>query len=322
MSKRLALSLAALALLAVIGVLYAAVQGNGDPAQVNGENIIAFINGEPVEEEELSLFTRPGGGGELAPDGQESQSKNAFGSLLKAKVVQQEAVRNDLLKDSSYASFLKEWEEENRRRSKALQDGEVIYGPKEYTLQAYYDYRQSVMINALQRSWIQNHLKLSESALQDYYDNNRELLAKKHDRVTVYKIMEPTVERILELKTKLDQGASFMALYEEAKKVPGSTGVERIDQRNYREISKYQSGYYDVVMGMKQGDISDVVQGKQFYMIVMCAEREADGYLSFSEVREEVVNRYQAEAFETYMKSLTQTSEIQYTSRYEAFAMK
>ncbi|MFB9327796.1 peptidyl-prolyl cis-trans isomerase [Paenibacillus aurantiacus] len=320
MKQRMAIFLAVLTFAAVIGALYAVFLTSGGRSPATDEHAIAFMNGAPIEAEELQLFTRPGGSLNAISHPQGNGNEDAMRDVMKAKLVQLEAVSRGLLADSSYAAFVKEWELENQRRSQALQRGEVIYGPKQYALRAYYDYRQSLLFQSVKNIWSQQRLTLTESALLAFYDRHKETLARKQDRITLYKLMAPNEQRIREWQSQLDDGATFMELFDAAGAESGAAAIERIDPGNYREISKYRSGLYDLATRMREGEVSDLWMENQTYMILLCAEREASGYLPFAEVREEVVNRYRDAAFETYLEGLLRNAEVRYTSRYEALA--
>ena len=68
-----------------------------------------------------------------------------------------------------YAALLASWREENRRRSKALATGEVIYGPQQYSLVAARDYWFSNAVIALKRRLAENRLVISEQEVRERY---------------------------------------------------------------------------------------------------------------------------------------------------------
>lgn len=53
--------------------------------------------------------------------------------------------------DISYESFREQWMAENERRADAVKNGQVIYGPKQYEEDRYYEYLQAQYQNGLER---------------------------------------------------------------------------------------------------------------------------------------------------------------------------
>jgi len=58
--------------------------------------------------------------------------------LVRIKVYQGEGKARGLIKDTSFANFLSEFERENTRRLEAKRLGQVVYGPRQYGMTPYY----------------------------------------------------------------------------------------------------------------------------------------------------------------------------------------
>ncbi|MDQ6419553.1 peptidylprolyl isomerase [Paenibacillus sp. LHD-117] len=313
MKRTMMVSIIVLLISAIICVLtiVAIKRMSGDTGNGYG-NSVAFVNGIPVAAEELELY--------------------GLEELVKVKAAQQEAIQYGLLKDGSYHAFLKEWREENERRARALENKEPIYGPKQYTEKMYYDYRQSILLNAIQSIWTERRGSATEEEIYAYYMDNRDRLARKHDFMTLLKIVEPieaslpnsgsdrrreAEQKIEDIKLQLDNGTAFMDLYDKRRLTEGLTGTETIREDNYRNISKYRSGYYELVANLRQGENSAIIESVDSYEIVLCVLRTPEGYLPFDDVREEVIRQYRDKGFEAYMDKLASKAEINLTPLYE-----
>lgn len=89
--------------------------------------------------------------------------KKAFDECIRIKVQQIWAKDQGLIKDISYRTFLKDLKTENRRRTKALKNNEIIYGPEQYGEVEYFSYRFINLVIKLKE-------KLSEKELRDNPD--------------------------------------------------------------------------------------------------------------------------------------------------------
>lgn len=276
------------------------------PMTESGE-IVAYVNGIPVEKEEMNLMMQLSG---LTSDREVSDR------LLEIKVAQQIAEKHGILQDSSFSAFLEELDIENKRRANSLNNKEVIYGPKQYSKLSYYDYRQALMMNSLKLMWSEQELEMNDDKLKHYYEQHRETLAKKHDTITIYKIVqskaasENAKKSIFEIQQKMREGEPFLSLYHQLEQEQNSTEIEMITEENYREVSKYRSGYYHQVTQMSRGQVSDVLEDEKGYSLVMIAERIPGGYKNFAEIREEVIGQYTDTYFELFLKEQIANSEV------------
>jgi hypothetical protein len=289
------------------------------------KNVVAFINDEPVEMNEFRLISALAvKHGDLLEDIQQK--------MIEVKVIQQEAKRHHLLHESAYSLFLEELNNENTKRRLALKNNEVIYGPKTYTEQMYYSYRQSNLYNSLKTIWEQQEADLSEKRLLDFYEQHKDNLARKPDDMTIYRIVESVSgsdsddwderygearERILKIRSKMNNGADFLRVYEAYQAAGGITEMETIDETNYLSVSKYRSGYYDLVAGLEQGEISEIWESDGSFSISYIVKREDQGYIDFEAVREEVISRFIEQGFDAYVAAKAAQADVRFTDLFE-----
>ena len=71
--------------------------------------------------------------------------------------------------DGSFAAIEKRWKQENAKRQKKLEDGEVIYGLKEYTFDLYMQYEISMYKEIYCNDTDRKGMDLTEEEVAEYY---------------------------------------------------------------------------------------------------------------------------------------------------------
>ena len=75
--------------------------------------------------------------------------------------------------DSSYEALEKRWKDENAKRSEKVENGEVVYGLKEYTFQIYLQYEMSTLKEKYCNDDTREGMELTEDEILEHY-NSRE----------------------------------------------------------------------------------------------------------------------------------------------------
>ena len=154
-------------------------------------DIVATVNGEPVSATELTArmpeyraavvqyflnnhqadYTKDFWN--TAYDGKtpsEMLIEKAMDDLVRIKLQQILARENNMLEDISYAAFLEQWQQENTRRQTAVNNGQVVYGPVQFSEQMYYRYYLSKLILELKHKLAENGLNVSDNNLKQYFE--------------------------------------------------------------------------------------------------------------------------------------------------------
>ncbi|MWV43965.1 hypothetical protein GRF59_09995 [Paenibacillus sp. HJL G12] len=297
------------------------------PGKQDSSDIVAYVNGDAVERREMNLIAERSGLPRANEDQGGLNDPRALEQAVEAKVAQEAAVQFGIIQDSSFSAFLKELKVENERRTAALNNNEPLYGPQQYTEKTYYDYRYAVMMTALKAAWSVKELQASEPVLKEYYQRNRETLAKKHDMIQMYEWIQPKPEpydaeklqqakkEVEALRRQLEAGSDFSLMFRLRSAKPGLTGVLTITEDNYKEISKYRSGDYQAAIELAEGEVSGVLENRESYYLLMAVERQPGGYRSFGDMREEVVRQYADRSFESYLKRMAEEAEVVITGK-------
>lgn len=99
----------------------------------------------------------------------------AKAELTKTIALQQLAKKSGIAVDGSYVSFHSGMEAENSRRSKAAADGEIVYGPTSFEIEAYYSYYmsnlESATLEAMQKS---GKLSVPDDKVKQAYETDKQ----------------------------------------------------------------------------------------------------------------------------------------------------
>lgn len=100
----------------------------------------------------------------------EMLKEKAMDDLVRIKLQQILARENKLLEDISYAAFLEQWRQENTRRQTAVSNGQVVYGPVQFSEQMYYRYYLSKLTLELKHKLAKNGFNVSDNELKQYFE--------------------------------------------------------------------------------------------------------------------------------------------------------
>lgn len=96
------------------------------------------------------------------------------------KTVQRLAKQKGVTQDISYRGFQDRFSQENARRLKALEAKQVIYGPKQYTEERYYYFKQTDLATALQEALAKGpELAITDAEILAFYDSQKELVGDR-----------------------------------------------------------------------------------------------------------------------------------------------
>lgn len=94
--------------------------------------------------------------------------------LTRIKTIQAWAKEKGLIKDISFAAYLRHLSEENDRRKKASESGDIIYGPKQYQPYRYYFFRLKDLEKALSDKLAKDAGPAPEADIASFYEQNKE----------------------------------------------------------------------------------------------------------------------------------------------------
>jgi len=170
--------------------------------KIKDDDIVLSINGEPVTKTEY-LFFMSGLKAKVFSYfsnkyGVEESSTfwiSDFGGEVPEKVLRQETIKllkrikieqilmieYGLADDISFNGFLRQLENENKRRELALEKHQPVYGPIRFEEKVYFDYLHSERVGKLKRILTESELYVSEEELDRSYNEYLSMQEKKDE---------------------------------------------------------------------------------------------------------------------------------------------
>lgn len=299
------------------------VVSSGPSGSGSAREVVAYVNGEPIERGEWQLAYR-----------KYRNKEETLDALVRIKTIQLEAVRHGLLESAAYSAFLDELERENERRRTALDRGEWIAGPQQFSADNYYENRQADLENRLTEQLLRTRFDVSDQALERYFADNRDRFVRKHDIIKLLKVTVPihaddlsgygearrtAWARAEALRSRLLEEAEPQALDAVWTGIAEVAETEVIDESNYREMSKYRNDFYHAALHLETGEVSPVLEDQGMLVAIRALSRENGGYRALEEVREEVRQRYIDHLFDAHIDGVVHAAKIERLPLYGDF---
>lgn len=148
----------------------------------NDTIVIATVNGAPLVQKELVFslqkYTTNASGTSFLKD-------TLLEAAIYVKIQKQLAQKFGLINDISYRTFQKDFLAENKRRSIALQNKEVFYGPTQFTEENYFYYLFSNLVIRIKKHLADAEFNLTDELLKDYYEAIKDSLYKSSDYIQI-----------------------------------------------------------------------------------------------------------------------------------------
>lgn len=181
----------------------------------------------------------------------------------------------------SYKAFLEEFDEENKKREQMLKEGKVIYGPKKYTKEQYYAYRNSNRRITLEEYILKNSQITSED-IESYYELNKDQLYIKPN----------TYELFI---SKLNEQGNIV-----------ETHVLVLDEENTRTYSKTYWEFIQKVFELKEGEQFKTTSYQGEVYEVNCQKISSNGYMLLEEVQDHIKNLLAKEELNSLIEPILQ----------------
>lgn len=312
--------------------------------------IVAYVDGEPIyagelqksmekERHAVAMYYYHEHGLEETPgfwtsryEGETPDERlrmKALQNVVRMKQQQMMARSKGLIEDISYPAFLKNLTKENERRKEAVKKNEVIYGPLQYTEEAYFEYMTANLLIQLQSRLEGAEIPLTEPLLKQYYDTIKEEYYKGEDAVQVYKIRisyigkdgainpekkERARELIREAQVRLEQGESFAALAEqlnETEEERSSYGLQVFDRSTAREDQMSGGVLRQEAMKLAAGGTSGIIETNNALYLLYCMNRLPAEAQPFDQVRQDVKNKYMSDRYTELVDKKTREASVE-----------
>lgn len=334
-------------------------------AREEGPMIVAYVDGEPIYEaelqrsmaqqrhavamhyyhtygmEEMPGFWDNGYGEDRAPESPIKHLRmKALQSAVGLKLQQMLARDKGLVDEISYPAFIANWKSENERRKEAVKQNEAIYGPLQYTEEAYFEYVTANMQLQLEGRLAGQEIPLSEALLEQYYEAWKEEYYKGAGAVQVYKIRisylgengsadsakrEAALAMMQGAIERLAQGEGFTRLaaeLNETKEERESYGWQTFDQTTAREDQVAGGALREAALMLEEGQASGLIDTNNALYLLYGLGREPAQYRPFDQMRQDVKSKYIRHHYSLYFQRQAELANVELVdARYHAVAL-
>lgn len=258
----------------------------------------------------------------------ELMKKEAMDKAVRVKLQQILARDYGLTEDITYSAFHKGFILENKRRKAALQAKEVIYGPVEYTEEAYFEYVFTNQTARLKEEMIGKGISFTEADLKEFYNESKDLSFQKEEEIVIEKIAISYVDkdgwisesmrqeaevRIIQAMERLGQEEEFGKLAEEyntSETERRTHGRQKFDSSTARVDAKYNAKLYKEVIKLEAGQISGILELDNTFYLIKCLEKKNDGYQTFEDVKDNIDIEFVNQKYEEYIDDLVRKVKV------------
>lgn len=313
-----------------------------DSPSVSSDNVVATVNNEPISQREFErvfnnnrsrvydYFLQKYGATD-SPDfwttPHDGQTPQAYGQqlalteLVKIKVQQILLRQNNLSPDITYGYFLKELAAENARRKQAVNTGQPVYGPVEYSENSYFEYQMQNKVARLKEILFEKDGSPDQAKLQNFYEAVKDQYYKLDDRVKVQKIVLPfgtnqaaARAQAEQLKLRLDRGEDFEKLAFLTTPGLNPSEFEQVfDKTTRRTDSETNPVSKAAALHLPLNRVSELLEEGSSFVLLKCVERQPQGYQAFAEVQPNVRQKYLDDNYDRLVESLVSQAQVRLT---------
>ena len=299
---------------------------------------VLFINKEAVSEDEFIFFLKPeraltynyfytNYGAEQSPEfwntsyagetpGQYIQNR-AIEKLVEVKTHLILARELGLLEDIRFSSIENSFELENKRRREAREKGEVIYGPKEFSMHTFFSYWYSNLVISLRKEW-GNRYQPNNDSLRNYYQRNRNDY-RSPDELFLTEAGIPYIDD-QDKNRALKHADEIIATTLFDLNICKRSDIECEDftilENGMMESEDYLASRYNLARQLKAGEYGGPIDDSrnQRIILLVCKDRKEGHIQSYEKVRQSVIRRYKDKQFLLYMEERARVAEIKIVS--------
>ncbi|REK71218.1 hypothetical protein [Paenibacillus paeoniae] len=245
-----------------------------------------------------------------------------------------------IIQGSSYNELLAEMERENARRKAAQEAREPVYGPIRFDETNFPEFYISRIWNELREKLSQDELAVEDEQLMQHYEQIKDELFKLEDNIRFHSIKVSYTEDGQRIDGKLKQQAEVMmnairerleqaeSIEDIVKELEESDAgpsvllaIEPFNDDTARYYFKSLPKLYEwLAGGQEAGRISPVMDDRATgqYVMALVIDREAGGYRSFAEQKDNVRKHYLNVVLAAYLDERMGEAEVnKIASRYD-----
>ncbi|WP_223260445.1 peptidyl-prolyl cis-trans isomerase [Paenibacillus ihbetae] len=263
--------------------------------------------------EQSAAFWNTSYGGEFPL---ELLKKKALEDTVNLKIQQIIAMEQGVLTDISYGSFEQNFNQENERRQKAINNNQVVFGPAQYTEEAYLEYVMGNSILSVKNRLMERDWKPNDEQLKTFYETKKDQLYKAPATVKVQQLSasfidgsrnvdEKLKDQIMrKMETALAKSASGLSFEQAAKELDqtGKVTEQLYNLDSYRHNAR--SPVAQAAAKLRIGEISGIIEENGHFHLIQRIENERAGskYLSLEDIKEQALRDYIDHSYKEYVR--------------------
>lgn len=244
----------------------------------------------------------------------------ALDRLVEYRLEQRLALQYGLETPGSYEQFLDRLRTENERRKAALQNGQPIYGPVQYSEWTYYDYLHSNLLIQLKDKLKETELTVSEDETHQAYEQRKDTRYRIPDEVAVNVIsfLPKDGSRATEALSMLTGGVAFrdvqraLSSYALKRKADGE-GI-RLGGVRTEDAAEAEERLLGAALKLKNGEAVRV-DFASYSSVLQLTGKTEQGYLSYDDVKASLRSELADQLFERYIGQLKRQAKIEINQR-------
>jgi hypothetical protein len=258
--------------------------------------------------------------------------QRALQEAVRTKIILQLAKSRGMLRVASYEGLLAEMDRENLRRKAAAESDQPVYGPVQFDEGTFMEFYMSRLLIQLKERLSYDELAVTDEKLLQHYESVKDTLFRLEDNVRFYRIsvsyladghrmdsgMKLKAKEMMDsVKQRLEEGGKVDAAVKDLQDVYTGLnmqiGEERFDDVTARDYFKALPELFEALSSsLEAGQSSPVIDDRAAgqYVLAMIIGREANGYRSFEEQRDNVRKHYLDSSFNTYVNRLIERAEV------------
>ncbi len=222
--------------------------------------------------------------------------ESSLEKLIENRAILNILKRYEIIESTNYKDILSDLKQENKRRLKAKENNEIIYGPIQYSPKQYYEYILS------------NGQAELESIIEDEYmtEINYKIQLIYEENIDDFKIEDAVECEIISISFTNEDGSVNDLEKKEAKKILEEIRMnfEENTFKSYKNVycEKYEFKYEnksldenykaelkEKALELQVGDVSEVIEFNGSYHILKCLNRYNQGYEKLDVVRDQII---------------------------------
>lgn len=232
----------------------------------------------------------------------------------------QAAKKAGVTKMDSYSDWAEDLARENKRRSEAVKNGEVIYGPENYTLNAYIQLKLSNLQEDMKKQYEKDFVA-TEDEMRVYYEENKEDF-KASDTRLIQQISiayggesgldaETAREKAEAIRQALLNGESIQTVMVQYADCAELTDKEYNNGRAEWGDAKLTPLTYSAAIKLSAGQISQITDEQSTLYISICTELFPGQYQAFEESTTFIQQKLLERSFEEYLDEIVDSAETE-----------